>query len=176
MSNQDEDTVAPVEPTETQKPIRKRAKPKKKAVEKPKPTPRKRKAAVKKKVKPNRPAKAKAKAKPKRKTRKALPKARIIVRGRVKGKVKRKKARVKGKPAIRKKLYKLLKAKLPKKFKFKDGHVNLKMLIKALKMTPEGVYKWLRSDHMAAANALRLVKVTRKRIKLVDLIPFVFDL
>lgn len=160
MSMEDENAAPPVEQPVIEKPTRKRAKAKKKVVAEPAPKPRKRKAAIKKKAKTTRPVKAKRKA------------AKPAKRGKVKTKAR--KTRRKNKINIRNKLYRLLKARLPKKFMTRDGEIDFKKLIKGLRMTPEGVYKWFRGDHMAARNAMPLIKLCKGRVKPVDLIPFVF--
>lgn len=172
MSMQEEDTIAPVEPIEAAKPVkarRKRAKPKKKPVAEPVQKPKRRKV----KAKPKRKA-AKRKAKVKAKTKAKAKKPAARRRSKVKGKTKAGRPRKNAKANIHNKLYRLMKAKLPKTFKDSDGEINFKKLIKGLRATPEGVYKWFRGDHMSAKSAVVIVKLTKNRIKLVDLIPFVF--
>jgi hypothetical protein len=162
MSNQD--TEAPVQ---TDIPV---------VVEKlKKPKPRKAKPKVKAAAKPKRAAKRKAKAKvaakPNRKAKSVKVKS---TRGKSKAKTGRaRKTRRKNSAAIKNKLYKLLKVKMPKTFRV-DGEFNFRKLISAVKMTPEGVYRWFRNDHLTPVNALALIKASKGRVKIADLIPFVF--
>lgn len=157
MSIQDDEPVAPAEPIKSEKPARKRTKAKKKVASKPKSAPRKKK-----------PAKKKVKT-----TRKVISKKRKPAKARKSGKSKAGRPRKKNRPGIHNKLYRMMKAKLPKKYRNGGGEINFKLLIKELKMTPEGVYKWFRQDHVPPASAVKIVKLTKNRVKLTDLINFI---
>jgi hypothetical protein len=149
MSNQDmEAPVFITAPAPAETPV----KPKKKARKKPVV-----KAAAPKKAKRKMPVKAKRKAKKS-----------------VKAAHKQVKRRKKAKAHIRNKLYKLCKARLPRRYKLTDGELNIKAIVAGLKMTPEGVYKWFRTDRLTPTVAKLFMKLAKGKIKIADVIPFVF--
>lgn len=149
MSNEDmEAAVVAVAPAPVETP----AKPKRKARKKPVV-----KAAAPKKAKRKTPVKAKRKAKkPVKAARKPM------------------KRRKKAKAHIRNKLYQLCKARLPRRYKLPDGELNIKTIVAGLKMTPEGVYKWFRTDRLTPTVAKLFMKLAKGKIKIADVIPFVF--
>lgn len=61
--------------------------------------------------------------------------------------------------AIRGPLHALLTAKLPK-FCGKDGDLRVHLLREAVAMSPEGVYKWLRSNTLTIAAVKKLVALS----------------
>lgn len=70
-------------------------------------------------------------------------------------------------------LYKMLKAKLPKKFVTKEGTINIKELAKATETSLEGIYRIFRINVISPDRAARVIKATASKIKGVDLLPFI---
>lgn len=69
-------------------------------------------------------------------------------------------------------LYKMMKAKLPKKLIAKDGTIIIKELASAIKTSQEGVYRIFRLNSISPERAARIIKATASKIKGLDLLPF----
>lgn len=127
-------------------------------------------------VKPKKPKKAKAKAKPKAV---AKPKKKTAPKKAAKAKTPAKKAKSSKKqprkPAsIKHKLYKLLLKKLPKSYRHADGSLDAQTAAKKAKVTSEAFYQWLRKDKVMPDKALTLMKMSGGKLKLSDMLEFVF--
>lgn len=76
-------------------------------------------------------------------------------------------------PFYRRPLYKLLDTTFTD-FRTERGLFDVIKFAKAIEMTAEGVYKWLRADKLSIDGAKRVVALSEGRLKLEDLTAFVF--
>lgn len=83
-------------------------------------------------------------------------------------------ARGKGPVNIKGKLYKLLLAKMPKRFMSDPDTLDFAVISEVQGMTTEGIYKWFRSDKIPPERALVFIKASAGKLKTADMIDFVF--
>lgn len=71
-------------------------------------------------------------------------------------------------------LYRLLDLSFPQ-FRTKQGLLNVPELAEAIKMSGEGVYKWIRADKLTPDGAKKLAALGKdaSTLKIEDLYPFV---
>lgn len=56
----------------------------------------------------------------------------------------------------------------------KDGSQSIPLLAERLKMTPQGVYKWITNGRVPPRQAVRVVQLSRGRVSLDDFTPYIF--
>lgn len=122
------------------------------------------------------PAKKKRKVKAAKPTKKAKSKknGKAKVKAKANGKAKKRSMRGMGPIQIKRKLYKVLLAKLPKRFSLDKDTLDFHTISEAQDMTAEGIYKWFRSDKIPPERAMVFIKASVGKLKIEDMIPFVF--
>lgn len=56
----------------------------------------------------------------------------------------------------------------------RDGSQSIPLLAEKLKMTPQGIYKWIQNGRVPPRQAVRVVQLSRGKVTLDDFTPYIF--